>query len=120
MLADHQAPSATSQLEQRSTASSRDLAPELRALVDEILRPAFAALRGGMPYAAARVDRGPMRALCAAARARDMRAEALILAIKDSWRRVPECYGENRMEAEIALARVITSCIGEYYEPRRP
>ena len=83
--------------------------------MDEVLRPAVAALREGMPYMAGRMDRGPMGELCAAARASEVRAETLILALKDSWRRLPECYGENRMEAEITLAAVITRCIGEYY-----
>lgn len=88
--------------------------------MDEVLRPAVAALRNGMPYVAAAVDRRAMRELCAAARAGDLRAETVILAIKESWRHVPECYGENRLEAEITLAAVITCCIGEYYDPRRP
>jgi hypothetical protein len=120
VLADHHAHAGAPQLEQRLTSSSRVAAPELSALVDEVLRPAVAALRKGLPYVASRVDRRPMRDLCAAAHAGDIRAEALILAIKDRWRRVPECYGENRTEAETALAAVITCCIGEYYEPRRP
>ena len=114
MLTDRHVPSGVSPLE-REFVSSRAFAPDLRALVDTVLRPAIAAVRDGMPYVPTRMDRGRMGELCAAARANEVRAETLILALKDSWRRLPECYGENRLEAEIALAALITQCIGEYY-----
>ena len=60
-----------------------------------------------------------MGELCAAARASEVRAEALILAIKDGWRRIPEAHGQHRLDAEVTLAALITSCIREYYGPRR-
>lgn len=119
MLTDHHAPSAAPQLEHALISSSHELVPDLRPLVDAVLRPAVAALRDGIPHTTLVADRDPMRELCAAARANEVRAEALILAIKSSWRRLPECYGESRMEAEITLAAVITRCIREYYGPSR-
>jgi hypothetical protein len=119
MRVDHLAQSATSQLEHGVVGSSRERLPHLRALVDDVLRPAMTALRTGVPYAAEIADRDPMRELCAAARANEVQAETLILAIKESWRRLPECYGESRVEAEATLATVVTRCIREYYSPRR-
>ena len=119
MRADHQASSSAAQLEHGFISSSRELAPDLRPLVDAVLRPAVATVRDGIPYGTAIADRDPMRELCAAARANEVRAETLVLAIKDSWRRLPESYGPSRLEAEVTLAAVITKCIREYYGPRR-
>jgi hypothetical protein len=48
-----------------------------------------------------------------------VRAETLLLAIKDRWRRLPESHGPGRLDAEVTLAAVITRCIREYYAPRR-
>lgn len=120
MHTDHHAPSGAAHLEHGFISSSRELAPGLRALVDDVLRAAFAESRAGSLRAAAIADRDPMRELCAAARANDVRAESLILAIKDSWRRLPDSHGSNRLDAEVTLAAVITGCIREYYGPRRP
>ena len=98
---------------------SRELVPGLRPLVDDVLRAAVAATRVGSPRAAMIADRDPMRELCAAARANEVRAETLILAIKDGWRRLPDSNGWSRLDAEVMLAGLITGCIKEYYGPRR-
>ena len=119
MLTDQHALAGAPQMEHGLASSSHELAPDLRALVDAVLHSAVAAVRDGTPYATVIADRDPMGELCAAARAHEVRAETLILAIKDGWRRVPECYGQRRPEAEATLARVITRCIREYYGPRR-
>ena len=119
MLTDHHALAGAPQMEHGLASSSHELAPDLRALVDAVLHSAVAAVRDGTPYATVIADRDPMGELCAAARAHEVRAETLILAIKDGWRRVPESYGQRRPEAEATLARVITRCIREYYGPRR-
>jgi hypothetical protein len=119
MLADHHAPSGAAPLEHEFVSSSRELVPGLRPLVDDVLRPAAIAIRDGIPHAAAIADRDPMRELCAAARANEVQAETLILAIKDSWRRLPETRGADRLDAEVTLASVVTRCIREYYGPRQ-
>ena len=118
MRADQHASSGAAQLA-HGFQSSRELAPGLRALVDDVLRAAFAAMHAGGSHAAGIADRDPMRELCAAARASEVRAETLILAIKDGWRRLPQAHGSNRLDAEVTLAEVITRCIREYYGPRR-
>jgi hypothetical protein len=121
MQADHHAPSGASHLQHGYLSSSPELTPDLRALVDDVLRAAVADARDDDARVARMADRrDPMGELCATARARDVRAETLILAIKDSWRRLPESYGPSRLDAEVRLATVITRCIREYYGPRRP
>jgi hypothetical protein len=120
MRADHLADSGAAQGERETVSSSRELAPDLRALVDAVLRPAVATMRDGIPYGTAIATRDPMRELCAAARANEVRAETLVLAIKTSWRRLPESYGPSRLDAEVTLAAMITRCIREYYGAGRP
>ena len=119
MRADHDAPSGAANRGDTLVSSTRGSAPALRSLVDDVLREAVAAERGSVPYAPEMTIRDPMRELCAAARANDVRAETLILTIKDAWRRFPESRGANRLDSEVMLATVITRCIREYYGPRR-
>lgn len=119
MQTDHQAPPGAAHLEHGVITSSHELVPGLRPLVDDVLRTAVAAARAGR-HAAVIADRDPMGELCAAARAEGVRAETLILAIKDRWRRLPDSHGANRLDGEVTLAAVITRCIKEYYGPRRP
>lgn len=106
-------------LEHRIFSPQRVSVPDLQALVDDVLRSVVAAVREGTPQVRAVVNRDPMRELCAAARAGEVRAETVILAIKDGWRRLPESQGGIRLDAEATLATVITGCIREYYAPRR-
>ena len=119
MRADQSALSGAVHREDALLSSTRESTSILRALVDDVLRAAVAAEGDGLPYAVARADRDPMGELCAAARANDVRAETLILAIKDAWRRFPESRGASRLDSEVTLATVITKCIREYYGPRR-
>ena len=119
MRADHNAPAGATRLEDTLLSSTRESAPGLRALVDDVLRAAVAAAHKEVSYAAGIADRDPMGELCAAARANDVQAETLILAIKDAWRRFPESHAASRLDSEVMLATVITRCIREYYGPRR-
>jgi hypothetical protein len=52
---------------------------------------------------------------CDTARENGLRAEHLLLVLKESWRELPEMRCLNRSEAEDALSRTITLCIEEYY-----
>ena len=119
MRTDHQAPSGAAHVEHEFNSSSHESAPHLQALVDDVLRAAFPGTRNGDALVAGVADRDPMGELCAAARANDVRAETLILTIKDRWRHLPEFQGAGRLDAEIMLATVITGCIREYYGPGR-
>jgi hypothetical protein len=119
MRSDHHVPSGGPHVERESLASSRAPVPGLQALVDDVLRTAVAAARDGSLRGTLVADSDPMSELCAAARANDVRAETLLLAIKDRWRRLPESHGPGRLDAEVTLAAVITRCIREYYAPRR-
>ena len=119
MRADHEAPSSSGpNLEHGFLSSRRTSVPDLRALVDDVLRAAVAAARDGSPHATSATHGDAMRELCATARAKDVRAETLILAIKDGWRRLPQSNGGSRLDTEATLAAVITGCIREYYAPR--
>jgi hypothetical protein len=118
MRADHYASSGASRREHEFQGPPREPVRDLRPLVDDVLRTAVAVMREGVARATI-ADLDPMRELCAAARARDVRAETLILALKDAWRRLPDTHGANRLEADAMLATVITRCIREYYGPRR-
>ena len=118
MRADHHASSGGAHLEHETLSQSRAPVRDLQALVDDVLRSAVAAAAHGGRYPTAWEDGEPMRELCAAARANDVRAETLLLAIKDRWRRLPQSHGASRMDGEITLAAVITRCIKEYYGPR--
>jgi hypothetical protein len=119
MRADHHAPSGGAQLEHEPFSPSRAPVRDLQPLVDDVLRSAVAAAAHGGGYVTTWEDGDPMRELCAAARANDVRAETLLLAIKDRWRRLPQSHGASRMDGEVTLAAVITGCIKEYYGPRR-
>jgi hypothetical protein len=120
MRADQHAQSTSGHVEHGFVSpSSHELVPSLRTLVDDVIRTAFAA-RNGNADVARIADRDPMRELCAAARAHEVQAETLILAVKDSWRRLPESHAASRLDSEVTLATVITECIREYYGPRRP
>jgi hypothetical protein len=117
--ADHYAPSGEAHLNHETLSPSRPPVRDLKALVDDVVRSAVAAAAHGGGYVTTWEDGDPMRELCAAARANDVRAETLLLAIKDRWRRLPQSHGASRMDGEVTLAAVITGCIKEYYGPRR-
>ena len=120
MRVDHYAPAGAAHLEHGFLPPPRESVTGLRPLVDDVLRAAVATSHTDGRRAAVIADRDPMRELCAAARASDVRAETLILAIKESWRRLPESHGASRLDGEVTLATVITRCIREYYGPCRP
>ena len=57
----------------------------------------------------------PMRAVCYTARRCGLRAEQLLVVLKDAWRRLPEVRRLNRYESEELLTGVIHDCIEEFY-----
>jgi hypothetical protein len=118
-------PESTSRLQMRSAAeaqlpsSTGRAEVDLRASVFAVLRSAFRSPDYGS--SASGVDdrtHDAVRSACAMARANDIRAETLILAIKGGWRQLPEAHGMTRIDAEVTLAALITMCIKEYYAPR--
>lgn len=62
-----------------------------------------------------------MRVVCRSARSCGLRAEQLLVVLKDSWRRLPEAKRLDRYESNEVLARVIQDCIEAYYaeQPRK-
>ena len=60
----------------------------------------------------------PMRAVCFAARRCGLRAEQLLIVLKDAWRRLPEARRLDGYQSEEVLTDVIQDCIEEYYAER--
>lgn len=56
-----------------------------------------------------------MRAVCQSARLCGLRAEQLLVVLKDSWRRLPEAKCLDRYESDEVIARVIADCIEAFY-----
>jgi hypothetical protein len=53
--------------------------------------------------------------VCERARRDGIRAEHLLVVLKESWRELPERADLPRFEADEALGRVVSACINEYY-----
>lgn len=60
-----------------------------------------------------------LRAVCDRARRDGVRAEHLLVVLKESWRELPKQPRLQRPNADEALARVVSACINEYYEDRK-
>lgn len=59
--------------------------------------------------------RRALRALCVEARAKELRAEQLILIFKRVWHSLPESRGGEARKRQNLLDRLITICVEEYY-----
>ena len=56
-----------------------------------------------------------LRDACDRARKEGLRAEQLLLVLKDAWSGLPERRQLPRVDTDAVLARVVTACIDEYY-----
>ena len=94
-------------------AAARD---ELRELIAEAARVTVHAIHAsGWLDVSIDPARPRLRRAGVIARARDVRAERVILMLKEEWRKLPEPHGLSRNETDIVLARVVTLCIQEYF-----
>lgn len=57
-----------------------------------------------------------LREVCERARRDGVRAEHLLIVLKESWRELPERAALPRAYADEALGRVVSACINEYYQ----
>lgn len=57
-----------------------------------------------------------LRDVCERARRDGVRAEHLLMVLKESWRDLPERAEVPRHDADDVLARLVSACIDEYYE----
>ena len=104
----------------RLPSSAAETPIDLRASVYEVLRCGFRSGRNGAATDGPDDDtHDAVRSVCAVARANEVPAESLILAIKAGWRQFPQGHGLTRLDAEVTLAELITMCIKEYYAPQR-
>lgn len=62
--------------------------------------------------------RRALSALCADARARNLRPEQLILIFKQAWTSLPEFESGSRNQRQELLDRIVSICIEEYYASR--
>ena len=86
---------------------------QFRELVRHVLLDAVRSAR----YAdfADRDRRGLAQRLCSEAKLYGLRAEQLIIVLKEVWYRLPEARRLQIPDADDILAQVITTCIEEYY-----
>ena len=87
--------------------------PRLRELADGALRHAARTARSGERVDA--VVREMIRRVCEVAHERELRAEQLLLLLKQAWRELPEGRRLPPRADDDVLARAITVCIDEYY-----
>ena len=104
----------------RDAGSMEDPTPgsedEALFLADLLLHAVRGLLNEESLEAAAKSDlRVVFRAACDRARNDGLRAEQLLLILKAAWREVSERRRLSRVEADAALARVVSACIDEYY-----
>jgi hypothetical protein len=66
--------------------------------------------------------RAALRDACDRARNDGLRAEQLLLALKEVWRQLPERGRPLHIDSDAILARLVTACIDEYYDsyPTKP
>ena len=86
-------------------------APMVRELLRRALRSAVDAELDGR--AGADVGRA-LREACERARQDSLRAEELLVLLKETWRQLPETR-QLRLDGHEMLARIVTACIAEYY-----
>jgi hypothetical protein len=61
--------------------------------------------------------RRAMELFCAEARRRDLRAERVLVLLKEAWQSLPEVRRLRRGQRERALAHLTTLAIRTFYEP---
>lgn len=113
-------------MSQRGEARAPEVNPTLRASrepirLTDLLRDVLGRLlqdewRDDAPKGDLRIA---LRAACDQARNDGLRAEELLLVLKDAWRDLPDRRALPRIDTDAALARVVTACIDEYYESPR-
>lgn len=100
--------------------SATPITIEVRALLQPSLRNAathtlMAMHEGASLEHAVGTAREDLCCACAIARAHDVRAEQVIVLLKEEWRALPESHVHSPAEGELVLARVVTICILAYY-----
>lgn len=95
--------------------------PEAAALRELIRTALLYALRSTQDWKAPDGElQRIVRGVCAAATQDGLRAEQIVIIVKDSWRDLAAAREMLRGDGEPVLAHVITLCIEEYYAKRPP
>ena len=101
------------------TSSSRSLHAAAHAALRAALGEQLRRSSPDEPVSQLRLRRA-LRLLCDDARARGVRAEQLVIMIKQAWRSLPEAASRPGDDSGTELLRrVVSVCIEEYYAERR-
>ena len=87
----------------------------LRELATIVLRRAVYTVSNG--YAIDGKLRASMQRICRLAQIRELPVERLVVTMKEAWWDLPEAERVLGHRREEVLARVVTLCIDEYFEP---
>ena len=83
---------------------------------------ALAALRCGLQAQLGPSPNGElrhaMRCLCDEAHRRDLRAEQVIVLVKEAWGSLPEVHAMSHYRRSEALSPIVSLCIDEFYAAR--
>lgn len=88
-------------------------------LLDAASRSLVAARSGASLDSAIGRARIGVHSACSIARDRRVRAEQVILLMKEGWRCASRAHALARDDAESMLARLVTMCVVSYYTPDR-
>ncbi len=90
----------------------------LRDMLDIVLRRAVSTVASDRSLSAGLHE--SMVRLCSLAHKRGVRAEQLLVMIKDAWSALPEAKRALKDHSDEVLSRVITLCIDEFYAGGSP
>lgn len=106
--------------ESSGTGATGPNAPDDTAPIRDLLRATLRAALRSDAHGGARDGelRRLLRQGCDAARARDVRAEQVLILLKETWHELPEARPGPYFDLGPTLTHVISLCIKEYYAPR--
>lgn len=86
----------------------------VRGLAQLVLRHAIAARRSGTRLSIDNMWQY-VRPVCDTAREDGLRAEQLLILVKQAWDQLVENHELDRSDSDVALSEVVTLCIKEFY-----
>jgi hypothetical protein len=94
--------------------------PEILAEARRVLREALATIARGSDRAVCHAAlRAPLARLCEETKRRELRAEQLIIAVKDAWATLPDARWWRRDADDELLSIIITVCIEQFFLDRQ-
>ena len=103
--------------EANTAVDESDSLGNVRELTTIVLRRAVYTVSNG--YTIDGKLRDSIRRVCSLARTRAVTVERLVVMLKEAWWEMPEAERVLGHRRDEVLARVVTLCIDEYFEPRK-